>query len=122
MKILSLAGENLASLTGAFTIDFAGGALGAAGLFAITGNTGAGKSTLLALLPRFYDATAGEVMVDGVNVRNLPMEEVYQKIGFVPQKGMLFSGTVRSNIAYGAPKATLAQIKHAAKSPRPKTS
>lgn len=82
---------------------------------AIVGGTGSGKSTVINLIPRFYDATAGEVMVDGVNVRNLPMEEVYQKIGFVPQKGMLFSGTVRSNIAYGAPKATLAQIKHAAK-------
>ena len=68
---------------------------------AIIGATGAGKSTLVNLIPRFYDVTGGEVAVDGVDVRKFPQEELRDRIGYVPQKGMLFSGTVAENLRYG---------------------
>ncbi|MFT4009527.1 MAG: ABC transporter ATP-binding protein [Nocardioidaceae bacterium] len=73
---------------------------------ALIGSTGAGKSTLLNLIPRMYDATGGRVLVDGVDVRDLAPEELWATIGLVPQKAYLFSGTVRSNLAYGKPDAT----------------
>ena len=69
---------------------------------AFIGSTGSGKSTLINLIPRFYDVTEGEVMVDGVDVRHVSMHDLI-RIGVVPQKGLLFSGTIESNIKYGAP-------------------
>jgi len=68
---------------------------------AFIGSTGSGKSTLINLIPRFYDATEGEVLVDGVNVKNYKLESLYKKIGYIPQKAVLFKGTVESNVAYG---------------------
>jgi ATP-binding cassette, subfamily B, multidrug efflux pump len=73
---------------------------------AIIGSTGAGKSTLLSLVPRLLDVTAGAVLVDGVDVRELAPEELWRRIGLVPQKSFLFSGTVASNLRYGDPEAT----------------
>lgn len=68
---------------------------------AIIGSTGCGKSTLINLIPRFYDASSGEVLVDGVNVKDYNLESLYNKISYVPQKPVIFSGTVRDNICYG---------------------
>jgi ATP-binding cassette subfamily B protein len=73
---------------------------------AIIGSTGAGKTTLLSLIPRLFDATGGEVVVDGVNVRDYDPETLWDRIGLVPQKPFLFSGTVASNLRYGNPDAT----------------
>ena len=67
---------------------------------AIIGSTGSGKSTVVNLIPRFYDVTGGELLVDGVNVKEVHQKELRDKIGFVPQKGLLFSGTIESNIKY----------------------
>ena len=68
---------------------------------AIIGATGSGKTTLVSLIPRFYDATQGEVLVDGVNVKELSFDALYDKLGYVTQKAVLFSGTVRDNIFFG---------------------
>lgn len=68
---------------------------------AFIGSTGSGKSTIISLIPRFYDVTAGEILVDGQNIKNLDKNDLDDTIGYVPQKGMLFSGTVASNIKYG---------------------
>ncbi|MCL2780964.1 MAG: ABC transporter ATP-binding protein/permease [Actinomycetia bacterium] len=68
---------------------------------AFIGSTGAGKSTLINLVPRFFDATSGDVLIDGVNVKDYAAEALYNKIGYVPQKAVLFRGTVTSNVAYG---------------------
>ncbi|MEY9978967.1 ABC transporter ATP-binding protein [Lysinibacillus sp. RC79] len=68
---------------------------------ALIGSTGSGKSTLINLIPRFYDATEGEVLVDGMNVKEYAHEALYNKLGYVSQKAVLFSGTVKSNVAYG---------------------
>ncbi|MGI5893378.1 MAG: ABC transporter ATP-binding protein [Candidatus Merdivicinus sp.] len=68
---------------------------------AFIGSTGSGKSTLINLIPRFYDVTAGSVTIDGIDVRQLPQQELREKIGYVPQKGLLFSGTIASNLRYG---------------------
>jgi ATP-binding cassette subfamily B protein len=68
---------------------------------AFIGSTGSGKSTLINLVPRFFDATEGEVLVDGVNVQEYQQEALYNKIGYVPQKAVLFKGSVSSNVAYG---------------------
>jgi ATP-binding cassette subfamily B protein len=73
---------------------------------AIIGSTGAGKSTLLTLIPRLLDVTGGAVLVDGVDVRDLAPDELWNRIGLVPQKSFLFSGTVASNLRYGRPEAT----------------
>ena len=81
---------------------------------AFIGSTGSGKSTLINLVPRFYDATEGEVLVDGVNVKNLRQKTLRRLIGYVPQKGVLFSGTVRENIAFGKPDLSDEEIKKAA--------
>lgn len=69
---------------------------------AFIGATGSGKSTLINLVPRFYDATEGEVLVDGINVKQYKLSELHDKIGYVPQRGVLFSGTVASNLTYGS--------------------
>ena len=73
---------------------------------AIIGSTGSGKSTLVNLIPRFYDVTGGELLVDGVNIKDVSQKELRSKIGFVPQKGVLFSGTIESNIKYGKDNIT----------------
>lgn len=80
---------------------------------AIIGGTGSGKSTLLNMIPRFYDAAEGEVLVDGVNVREIDQSLLRSKIGYVPQKAVLFTGTIRDNIRYGKEDATDEQINHA---------
>ncbi|MEG1775008.1 MAG: ABC transporter ATP-binding protein, partial [Clostridia bacterium] len=72
----------------------------------VIGGTGSGKSTLCSLIPRFYDATAGEVRVNGVNVKEQPLDALRQKIGVVPQKAVLFQGTIRDNLRWGKQSAT----------------
>jgi len=81
---------------------------------AIIGGTGSGKSTLINLIPRFYDATSGQVLVDGVDVREMSQESLRSKIGFVPQNTVLFTGTIAENIKYGRSNATTEEIQHAA--------
>ena len=81
---------------------------------AIIGSTGSGKSTIVNLIPRFYDVTGGELLIDGVNVKDISQKKLREKIGFVPQKGMLFSGTIESNIKYGNDCITDEQMKWAA--------
>lgn len=81
---------------------------------AFIGSTGSGKSTLINLIPRFYDVTAGKILVDGVNVKNVKLEKLRSKIGYVPQRGMLFSGTIASNIGFGLKKKDEEAIKKAA--------
>ncbi|NLO36442.1 MAG: ABC transporter ATP-binding protein [Clostridiaceae bacterium] len=81
---------------------------------AIIGSTGCGKSTLVNLIPRFYDVTAGRVLVDGVDIRQVPQDRLRSKIGYVAQRGILFTGTVRENITYGKPEADEAEIRQAA--------
>ena len=85
---------------------------------AFIGSTGSGKSTLINLVPRFYDATEGEVLVDGVNVKDYKIESLNNKIGYVPQKAVMFTGTVSSNVGYGdngKKKVTKKQIEEAIK-------
>lgn len=81
---------------------------------AIIGSTGCGKSTLVNLIPRFYDITAGSITIDGTDIRTLPLKELRNEIGFVPQKGVLFSGTIASNLRFGNSNASDEQIKEAA--------
>lgn len=81
---------------------------------AIIGSTGCGKSTLVNLLPRFYDVTEGSVTIDGVDVRDMKMKDLRKDIGFVPQKGVLFSGTIASNLRFGKHDATDGELKEAA--------
>src|SRR6266550_5702596 len=81
---------------------------------AIIGGTGAGKSTLVSLIPRFYDIDSGSILVDGLNVREMSQEHLRSKIGFVPQKAVLFSGTVAENIRYGKEDATDEEVRYAA--------
>lgn len=68
---------------------------------AFIGSTGSGKSTLINLIPRFYDATSGEILIDGVDIRDMTLNDVREQIGYVPQKGVLFTGTIESNLKYG---------------------
>jgi ATP-binding cassette subfamily B multidrug efflux pump len=77
---------------------------------AIIGSTGSGKTTLLGLVPRLFDVTGGAVLVDGANVRNFEPEQLWRRVGIVPQKSYLFTGTVASNLRYGNPDATDAQL------------
>ncbi|MGE5675501.1 MAG: ABC transporter ATP-binding protein [Mycobacterium leprae] len=81
---------------------------------AIIGGTGSGKSTLISLIPRFYDIDSGSILVDGVDLREMTQQELRTKIGFVPQKAVLFSGTITENIRYGKDDATDEEIRHAA--------
>lgn len=80
---------------------------------AIIGGTGSGKSTILNMITRFYDAAEGEVLVDGINVKELSQQELRLKIGYVPQKAILFTGTIKDNIRYGKEDATDEEIRHA---------
>ena len=81
---------------------------------AIIGSTGCGKSTLLNLIPRFYDVTSGKVTVDGIDVRDMPQEILHSLLGYVPQKGILFSGSIASNLKFGGEQITDADMKKAA--------
>ena len=81
---------------------------------AIIGSTGCGKSTLLNLIPRFYDVTGGKVTVDGIDVREMPQAQLHDLLGYVPQKGVLFSGTIASNLKFGGEDITDAQVQKAA--------
>ena len=81
---------------------------------AIIGSTGCGKSTLLNLIPRFYDATAGSVTIGGVDVRELTQAQLHDCLGYVPQKGVLFSGTIDSNLKFGGDHITDADVQKAA--------
>jgi len=81
---------------------------------AIIGGTGSGKSTLVNMIPRFYDVVSGQVMVDGVDVRDISQKDLRQMIGYIPQKAVLFAGTIEANIRLGKPDASLIEIKHAA--------
>jgi len=81
---------------------------------AIIGGTGSGKSTLVSLIPRFYDIDSGHLLVDGVDVREISQEHLRSKIGFMPQKAVLFSGTIAENIRYGKEDATDEEVRHAA--------
>ena len=71
----------------------------------VIGHTGSGKSTLISLIPRFYDATTGEVLVDGVNVKDYSFDALYDKLGYVTQKAVLFSGSIKDNVFFGESKA-----------------
>ncbi len=73
---------------------------------AFIGSTGSGKSTLINLIPRFYDTTEGEILIDGVNIKSVSQYDLREKIGFIPQKGLLFSGTIESNLKYGGDHIT----------------
>ena len=81
---------------------------------AFIGSTGSGKSTLINLVPRFYEATSGEILIDKINIRDFSKDDLMKRIGLVPQHGLLFAGTVTSNIKFGAPNATAAQVRQAA--------
>ena len=81
---------------------------------AIIGNTGSGKSTIINLIPRFYDVTAGELLIDGVNIKEVSQKDLRDIIGFVPQKGILFSGTIESNIKYSNEDMSDERMKEAA--------
>jgi len=80
---------------------------------AVIGSTGSGKSTLINLIPRLYDITGGEIAIDGTDIRDLAREDLWSRIGFVPQKAFLFSGSVASNLRYGKKDATDEELWHA---------
>ncbi len=82
---------------------------------AFIGSTGSGKSTLINLVPRFYEVSSGTILIDGLPIENYTKEDLMKRIGLVPQRGILFSGTIASNIKFGAPNATLEDIQAAAK-------
>ena len=81
---------------------------------AIIGSTGSGKSTLINLIPRFYDATKGSILLDGTDITRMKQHSLRDKLGFIPQKGVLFTGTIESNISFGVPGAKEEDIKEAA--------
>lgn len=81
---------------------------------AFIGSTGSGKTTLVNLIPRFFDVTEGSITIDGVDIRDMKQHDLREMIGYVPQKGMLFSGDIKSNIAYGAEDKSLENIERAA--------
>ena len=82
---------------------------------AFIGFTGSGKSTLINLIPRFFDVTGGKVLVDGVNIKDVKIHDLRDKIGYVPQKGMLFKGTIKSNIEFGTKKLSKEQLEKSAR-------
>ena len=82
---------------------------------AFIGSTGSGKSTLINLVPRFYEATGGEILISGLPIKDYEKKDLMDRIGFVPQRGVLFSGTIKSNIKFGAPNATDEQMRKAAR-------
>src|SRR5205807_9037461 len=85
-------------------------------VIAFVGSSGAGKSTLVNLIPRFFDATAGRILIDGHDVRDLELASLRAQIGIVTQEVILFNDSVRNNIAYGQPHVALEEVEAAAKS------
>ena len=81
---------------------------------AIIGGTGSGKSTLVNLIPRFFDVTGGQILIDGVDIRNLSLYDIRENIGYIPQKGVLFTGTIKENISFGKDKIDKKQLELAA--------
>ena len=81
---------------------------------AIIGSTGSGKSTLVNLIPRFYDVTEGKITLDGIDIRDIKQHDLREKLGYVPQKGVLFSGNIASNIMFGNQDGTEEEMKEAA--------
>ncbi len=81
---------------------------------AFIGSTGSGKSTLVNLVPRFYDVTSGQVLVNGIDVREMAQRDLRDEIGYAPQKGVLFSGTIETNLKYGSPDATAERVRESA--------
>ena len=81
---------------------------------AIIGSTGSGKSTLINLIPRFYDVSQGQITIDGVDIKDVNQKSLRDKIGYIPQKGVLFSGTIESNLKYGSPNATAEDLEKSA--------
>ena len=84
-------------------------------LVGIIGPNGSGKSTLVNLIPRFYDVTEGSITLDGIDIREMTQQELRSKLGYVPQKGVLFSGTIGSNIMFGNPDGNEQDMEEAAK-------
>ena len=82
---------------------------------AFIGSTGSGKSTLVNLIPRFYDVSSGAIYIDGIDIRDYDIMKLRSKLGVIPQKAMLFSGTIADNIRFGKPDATLEEVEHAAR-------
>lgn len=82
---------------------------------AFIGSTGCGKSTIINLIPRFYDVSKGKILIDGINIKNVTQHDLHEKIGYIPQKGSLFSGTIESNLKYGKEDATNKELIAAAK-------
>ncbi len=82
---------------------------------ALIGSTGSGKSTLVNLIPRFYDVTEGKITIDGIDIRTTTQQELRERLGYVPQKGVLFSGDIESNILYGNPKGSEEEMQEAAR-------
>lgn len=82
---------------------------------AFIGSTGSGKSTLINLVPRFYEASSGDIKINGLNIQDYAREDLMRRIGYVPQRGVLFAGTIKSNILFGVPEADDQVMKHAAK-------
>ncbi len=80
---------------------------------AFIGSTGSGKSTLIQLIPRFYDVSEGEILIDGVNVKEYKLSALRNKIGYIPQKALLFTGTIADNLRYGKEDATLEEMERA---------
>lgn len=74
-----------------------------------------GKSTLINLIPRFFDVTKGEILIDGIDIRQVSGDELHDQIGYIPQKGILLSGTIESNIKYGKSEATIEEVEQAAR-------
>ena len=89
-------------------------AVNAGETLSIIGGTGSGKSTLVSLIPRLYDITSGDILLNGVNIKDVSQEELRENIGYVPQKAILFSGTIEENIRYGKENATDEEVRHAA--------
>ena len=104
---MSYANAGAESLTGVNFSAAPGSTIG------VIGGTGSGKSTLVSLIPRFYDVTSGKILIDGMDVRDMRKEELRTRIGVVPQKAMLFKGTIRSNLLWGNPDATEADLRAA---------
>lgn len=82
---------------------------------AFIGSTGSGKSTLINLIPRFFDVSEGSITIDGVDIRQINQHDLHNKIGYIPQQGILFTGDIKSNITYGNPNATKKDIENAIK-------
>jgi ATP-binding cassette subfamily B protein len=101
--------------TGLVAMDDVSLAISPGQVVALVGTTGAGKSTLMKLVARFYDATSGTVAIDGTPIRDLDLPAYRHQLGFVPQEPFLFSGTIRSNIAYGRPEASDLEVERAAR-------